>query len=160
MSRGNNGEQAEGQEAQNNTSSTQQPPTTDAQQRLSEAKGQLAVNQSNIATTATTPTAQNGTAGASQRDSYVAGQQQIDAGTSGRPRAADSQAPPPPIQSQQPIATPGQQIPTASQAKLHHGASSQNIVGVHYKVGKKIGEGSFGIIYEGEILSGDDECLC
>jgi hypothetical protein len=24
-----------------------------------------------------------------------------------------------------------------------------NVVGVHYKVGKKIGEGSFGIIYEG-----------
>lgn len=27
--------------------------------------------------------------------------------------------------------------------------SSNNVVGVHYKVGKKIGEGSFGIIYEG-----------
>ncbi|KAI9266974.1 kinase-like domain-containing protein [Sporodiniella umbellata] len=30
--------------------------------------------------------------------------------------------------------------------------SSHNVVGVHYKVGKKIGEGSFGIIYEGTNL--------
>ena len=32
-----------------------------------------------------------------------------------------------------------------------HGSSSstQNIVGVHYRVGKKIGEGSFGIIFDG-----------
>lgn len=29
--------------------------------------------------------------------------------------------------------------------------SSHNVVGVHYRVGKKIGEGSFGIIYEGEL---------
>lgn len=28
--------------------------------------------------------------------------------------------------------------------------SSSNVVGVHYKVGRKIGEGSFGIIYEGK----------
>ena len=28
-------------------------------------------------------------------------------------------------------------------------ASPSSIVGVHYKVGRKIGEGSFGIIYEG-----------
>jgi hypothetical protein len=28
--------------------------------------------------------------------------------------------------------------------------SSSNVVGVHYKVGKKIGEGSFGVIFEGE----------
>lgn len=41
--------------------------------------------------------------------------------------------------------------------------SSHNVVGVHYRVGKKIGEGSFGIIYEGEmtllsflLLSSDD----
>lgn len=31
-----------------------------------------------------------------------------------------------------------------------HSSSSSNIVGVHYKVGKKIGEGSFGVIFEGE----------
>ncbi|KAI8065416.1 kinase-like domain-containing protein [Gongronella butleri] len=31
-------------------------------------------------------------------------------------------------------------------------ASSHNVVGVHYRVGKKIGEGSFGIIYEGTNL--------
>ncbi|ORZ15063.1 kinase-like domain-containing protein [Absidia repens] len=30
--------------------------------------------------------------------------------------------------------------------------SSQNVVGIHYRVGKKIGEGSFGIIYEGTNL--------
>lgn len=28
-------------------------------------------------------------------------------------------------------------------------SSNGNIVGVHYKVGKKIGEGSFGVLYEG-----------
>lgn len=27
--------------------------------------------------------------------------------------------------------------------------SSTNIVGVHYRVGKKLGEGSFGVLYEG-----------
>ncbi|KAI8338386.1 kinase-like domain-containing protein [Chlamydoabsidia padenii] len=32
------------------------------------------------------------------------------------------------------------------------GNSSHNVVGVHYKVGKKIGEGSFGVIYEGTNL--------
>ncbi|KAI8371474.1 kinase-like domain-containing protein [Radiomyces spectabilis] len=31
-------------------------------------------------------------------------------------------------------------------------SSSHNVVGVHYRVGKKIGEGSFGIIYEGTNL--------
>ncbi|KAJ3280508.1 casein kinase I [Borealophlyctis nickersoniae] len=36
---------------------------------------------------------------------------------------------------------------SGSQGKLH--STSPNVVGVHYKVGKKIGEGSFGIIYEG-----------
>ncbi|KAI8854971.1 kinase-like domain-containing protein [Chytridium lagenaria] len=34
-----------------------------------------------------------------------------------------------------------------SSGRLH--SSSPNVVGVHFKVGKKIGEGSFGIIYEG-----------
>ncbi|KAG0301452.1 casein kinase I [Dissophora globulifera] len=32
----------------------------------------------------------------------------------------------------------------------HSTHSSSNVVGVHYRVGKKIGEGSFGIIYEGK----------
>ena len=31
----------------------------------------------------------------------------------------------------------------------HSSAASNNIVGVHYRVGKKIGEGSFGVIFEG-----------
>lgn len=31
-------------------------------------------------------------------------------------------------------------------------SSSTNVVGVHYKVGRKLGEGSFGIIYEGTLL--------
>ncbi|OXG40837.1 casein kinase 1 [Cryptococcus neoformans Bt15] len=34
----------------------------------------------------------------------------------------------------------------------NHSSSSSNIVGVHYKVGKKIGEGSFGVIFEGTNL--------
>lgn len=28
-------------------------------------------------------------------------------------------------------------------------SSSSNVVGVHYRVGKKIGEGSFGVLFEG-----------
>jgi hypothetical protein len=32
-------------------------------------------------------------------------------------------------------------------------SGSSNVVGVHYKVGKKIGEGSFGVIFEGESRS-------
>jgi hypothetical protein len=32
-------------------------------------------------------------------------------------------------------------------------SSTQNIVGVHYRVGKKIGEGSFGVIFEGPSLT-------
>jgi casein kinase 1 len=31
-------------------------------------------------------------------------------------------------------------------------AHSSNVVGVHYRVGKKIGEGSFGVIFEGQNL--------
>lgn len=34
----------------------------------------------------------------------------------------------------------------------HSSNSSNNIVGVHYRVGKKIGEGSFGVIFEGTSL--------
>ncbi|KAJ6525590.1 CK1/CK1/CK1-G protein kinase [Mycena capillaripes] len=33
-----------------------------------------------------------------------------------------------------------------------HSASSANLVGIHYRVGKKIGEGSFGVIFEGTNL--------
>ncbi|KAF8921178.1 CK1/CK1/CK1-G protein kinase [Mucidula mucida] len=33
-----------------------------------------------------------------------------------------------------------------------HSSSTANIVGVHYRVGKKIGEGSFGVIFEGTNL--------
>jgi casein kinase 1 len=32
-------------------------------------------------------------------------------------------------------------------------SSSTNVVGVHYKVGRKLGEGSFGIIYEGKNIN-------
>jgi len=31
-------------------------------------------------------------------------------------------------------------------------ASTSNVVGVHFRVGKKIGEGSFGVIFEGTNL--------
>jgi len=42
----------------------------------------------------------------------------------------------------------GSAIPSKSQSS----SSSSNVVGVHYRVGKRIGEGSFGIIYEGTNL--------
>lgn len=35
---------------------------------------------------------------------------------------------------------------------MSSGSSSSNVVGVHYRVGKKIGEGSFGVIFEGTNL--------
>lgn len=37
-------------------------------------------------------------------------------------------------------------------AKVTPAQSSANIVGVNFRVGKKIGEGSFGILYEGTHL--------
>jgi len=40
-----------------------------------------------------------------------------------------------------------------------HSSSSSNIVGVHYKVGKKIGEGSFGVIFEGSCRADGNECV-
>lgn len=43
----------------------------------------------------------------------------------------------------------GQHRQTRSNSSTHS-VSSSNVVGVHYKVGRKIGEGSFGIIYEGK----------
>ena len=43
------------------------------------------------------------------------------------------------------MAGPQRQTRTNSSSSV----SSSNIVGVHFKVGRKIGEGSFGIIYEG-----------
>ncbi|SAM09167.1 hypothetical protein [Absidia glauca] len=41
--------------------------------------------------------------------------------------------------------------PSAS-SQHHSSSSSSNVVGVHYKVGKKLGEGSFGVLYEGTNL--------
>jgi len=35
-------------------------------------------------------------------------------------------------------------------ASHSHPSSTANLVGVHYRVGKKIGEGSFGVIFEGQ----------
>jgi hypothetical protein len=40
-----------------------------------------------------------------------------------------------------------------SASSQHHSSSSSNVVGVHYKVGKKLGEGSFGVLYEGTLAS-------
>ena len=37
----------------------------------------------------------------------------------------------------------------AMASHTHSSSSTANIVGVHYRVGKKIGEGSFGVIFEG-----------
>ncbi|GAA6051170.1 hypothetical protein JCM3770_002572 [Rhodotorula araucariae] len=34
----------------------------------------------------------------------------------------------------------------------HSGSSSSNVIGVHFRVGRKIGEGSFGVIFEGTNL--------
>lgn len=36
-------------------------------------------------------------------------------------------------------------------ASHSHQSSTANLVGVHYRVGKKIGEGSFGVIFEGKL---------
>ena len=38
---------------------------------------------------------------------------------------------------------------TPAMSHSHSSGSSNNIVGAHYRVGKKIGEGSFGVIFEG-----------
>ncbi|KDN45233.1 kinase-like protein [Tilletiaria anomala UBC 951] len=40
----------------------------------------------------------------------------------------------------------------SSSHTAHGSSSSSNVVGVHYRVGKKIGEGSFGVIFEGTNL--------
>jgi casein kinase 1 len=48
-------------------------------------------------------------------------------------------------------------MPSSSTAAASPG-NSHNVVGVHYKVGKKIGEGSFGIIYQGNINIGYYYC--
>ncbi|CAO3595614.1 unnamed protein product [Absidia cylindrospora] len=39
-----------------------------------------------------------------------------------------------------------------STSSQHHSSSANNVVGVHYRVGKKLGEGSFGVLYEGTNL--------
>jgi hypothetical protein len=43
-------------------------------------------------------------------------------------------------------------IPLHLPAPVAMSSSSSNVVGVHYRVGKKIGEGSFGVIFEGTNL--------
>lgn len=45
----------------------------------------------------------------------------------------------------------GQRLPVMASA------SSSNVVGVHYRVGKKIGEGSFGVIFEGQNLLNNNQ---
>jgi hypothetical protein len=42
---------------------------------------------------------------------------------------------------------------TTSQIPKSSGSNNSNVIGVHYKIGRKIGEGSFGIIYEGSFFS-------
>jgi hypothetical protein len=44
-----------------------------------------------------------------------------------------------------------QVIASSSPMSSSHG--NANIVGVHFRVGKKIGEGSFGVIFEGTCMS-------
>lgn len=38
----------------------------------------------------------------------------------------------------------------AHHASSSHSSGSSNVIGVHFRVGRKIGEGSFGVIFEGE----------
>ncbi|KAJ1342849.1 hypothetical protein BSLG_002508 [Batrachochytrium salamandrivorans] len=45
----------------------------------------------------------------------------------------------------------GAQLASSSSSNRLH-PTGQNVIGVHYKIGRKIGEGSFGIIYEGTNL--------
>ena len=52
-------------------------------------------------------------------------------------------------QSQQNIPPQQQQAQQSPNSTPKRQQSSTNVVGVHYKIGRKIGEGSFGIIYEG-----------
>ncbi|KAI8333318.1 kinase-like domain-containing protein [Chlamydoabsidia padenii] len=40
-------------------------------------------------------------------------------------------------------------MPTQRQSQTGSSSSTANIVGVHFKIGRKIGEGSFGVIYQG-----------
>ncbi|KAJ3202764.1 casein kinase I [Entophlyctis luteolus] len=55
-----------------------------------------------------------------------------------------------PLQSPSPRAVPvSVGGPSSSTSSSFRSSSNPNIVGMHYKVGKKIGEGSFGIVYEG-----------
>lgn len=43
----------------------------------------------------------------------------------------------------------------------HHSqsATSNGIVGNHFRVGKKIGEGSFGVVFEGECRTPEASCF-
>lgn len=50
------------------------------------------------------------------------------------------------------LSPPFYRMQSSMSSSSHSTHSSSNVVGVHYRVGKKIGEGSFGIIYEGKSL--------
>lgn len=43
-------------------------------------------------------------------------------------------------------------LPPPAIMSSQHSSSSPNLVGGHYRVGRKIGEGSFGVIFEGLLL--------
>ena len=49
------------------------------------------------------------------------------------------------------LAVPGR-IPHFARYQDTMASAASNVVGVHYRVGKKIGEGSFGVIFEGTNL--------
>ena len=49
------------------------------------------------------------------------------------------------------ILTTRSSLPTTTMTSQHH-SSSPNLVGGHYRVGRKIGEGSFGVIFEGPLF--------
>ena len=48
-----------------------------------------------------------------------------------------------------PASSPPTDPSTPPDMSSHNSSSSNNVVGAHYRVGKKIGEGSFGVIFEG-----------
>lgn len=52
-----------------------------------------------------------------------------------------------------------QHVVSSSSTSSHHlsSNSSSGVVGIHYRVGRKIGEGSFGVIFEGRSNTKEEE---
>jgi hypothetical protein len=76
----------------------------------------------------------------------------------GEPVVASSTPPAPAEQQQQHQVQAHHSTPKSTSHTPKSQNVSPNIIGSHYKVGKKIGEGSFGIIYEGVSLVNHAPC--